>query len=186
MKFLTPMLYIVAALLALFTIDRAITPVSAQGPAASAKATVVNPAIDMAGFLRVSQEAAKHRETRRLTEAEFLRMSQEPGTIVLDARSREKYDLLHIKGAINLSFPDIAEESLKRTLPDKTTRILIYCNNNFVNSEEAFPSKRPMASLNLSTYIALYTYGYRNVYELGPVMDPKQSKLVFESNAGKR
>ena len=39
-----------------------------------------------------------------------------------------------------------------------------------------------MASLNLSTYISLYTYGYRNIYELGPQLDPKQSKLPFESN----
>jgi hypothetical protein len=100
---------------------------------------------------------------------------------VLDARSREKYDLLHVKGAIHLSFPDITVESLKRVLPDKSARILIYCNNNFRNAEAAFPTKLPTASLNLSTYIALYTYGYRNVYELGPRIDPKRSKLPFES-----
>jgi hypothetical protein len=40
-----------------------------------------------------------------------------------------------------------------------------------------------VASLNLSTYISLYTYGYRNLYELGPQVDPKHSKLTFESNA---
>src|SRR5580704_9094591 len=85
-----------------------------------------NPAIDMKGYLRIAEEAAKHRESRRLTEAEFLRMSQEKGTIVLDARSKEKFDQLHIKGAINLSFPDMAVETLKQTLPDKSARILIY------------------------------------------------------------
>jgi hypothetical protein len=142
-----------------------------------------NPAIDMEGFLRLSQEAAKHRATRRLTEAEFLRMSAEPGTIVLDARSKQKYDLLHVRGAINLSFPDITVESLKKALPDKTARVLIYCNNNFKNAEEAFPSKVPAASLNLSTYVSLYTYGYRNIYELGPQVDPKQSKLPLEPTA---
>ena len=139
----------------------------------------------MNGYLRVSRDAAKHRESRRISEDDFLRMSREPGTIVLDARSREKYDLLHIRGAINLSFPDITVESLKRTLPDKSARILIYCNNNFKNAEEPFPTKMPTASLNLSTYIALYTYGYRNVYELGPQIDPKTSKLPFEGRAGK-
>ena len=41
--------------------------------------------------------------------------------------------------------------------------------------------KLPTASLNLSTYIALYNYGYRNVYELGPQLDPKVSRLPFES-----
>jgi phage shock protein E len=145
------------------------------------KGTAPNPAIDMDAYLRLSKEAAEHRQSRRLTEAEFLRMSAEPGTIVLDARSKQKYDLLHVKGAINLSFPDIDVDSLKRTLPDQTARVLIYCNNNFKNEEAAFPTKLPAASLNLSTYIALYTYGYRNIYELGPQVDPKESKLPFVS-----
>ncbi len=156
------------------------------GPAADPKDPIPNPAIDMAGYLRVSREAAQHRASRRLTEEQFLRMSAEPGTIILDARSKEKFDLLHIQGAVHLSFPDITVESLKRTLPDKSTRILIYCNNNFRNAEGPFPTKRADASLNLSTYIALYTYGYRNVYELGPQIDPKDSRLPFESNLVKR
>lgn len=145
-----------------------------------AGADIANPKIDMAQYLKVAQEAAAHRETHRVTEAEFLRMSHEPGTIVLDARSQEKFNLLHIRGAINLSFPDIAVESLARVLPDKNARILIYCNNNFVNNEAAFPSKAPSASLNVSTYISLYTYGYRNVYELGPLLDVKHTRLTLE------
>ena len=147
-------------------------------PFASAQES--NPAIDMEGYLRVSMAAARHRETRRIAEQEFIRMSREPGTIVLDARSRQKFDELHVRGAINLSFPDIAVESLARTIPDRNTRILIYCNNNFQNAEGPFPTKHPSASLNLSTYIALYNYGYRNVYELGPLIDIKASRLEFE------
>ncbi len=58
-----------------------------------------NPAIDMQRYLRVSFEAARYREDHRLSEDAFIRMSKIPGTIVLDARSREKYDALHIKGA---------------------------------------------------------------------------------------
>lgn len=111
-------------------------------------------------------------------------MSREPGTVILDARSHEKYNQLHIKGAINLSFPDITVESLNTALPDKTTRILIYCNNNFIGAREAFPTKIAVASLNLSTYISLYSYGYRNVYELGPLLDIKTSKLDFVSARG--
>lgn len=144
---------------------------------------IANPAIDMQGYLRTSLAAAAHRDERRLPEGEFLRMSREPGTIVLDARSRENYDQLHVVGAINLSFPDIAVDTLRRTIPDAATRILIYCNNNFRNAEGPFPSKLPSASLNLATYIALYTYGYRNVYELGPQLDLKQSALPFESTS---
>ena len=138
-----------------------------------------NPAIDMPGYLQVAREAAAHRATRRVSEEEFIRMSREPGTVVLDARSREKYQELHVKGALNLPFPDIAIESLKATIPDQATRILIYCNNNFANAEGPFPAKIARASLNLSTYIALYSYGYRNVYELEPLIEMRSSKLKF-------
>ena len=153
---------------------------AAQGVADSS-ASIINPAIDEAAYVRVVADALGHRARHRVSEADFIRMSREPGTVVLDARSKAKFDELHVEGAINLSFPDIAVESLAEALPDKNARILIYCNNNFKNNERAFATKAPTASLNLSTYIALYTYGYRNIYELGPQIDPKESKLSFES-----
>ncbi len=159
-------------LLAILFISFLIPPAAAQD-----KTGIPNPSIDMEGYLRVSAEAAAHRKTRRLSEEEFIRLSREPGTIILDARSKQKYDELHIKGAVNLSFPDIAIDSLRRIIPDKSTRILIYCNNNFRGAEAPFPTKLPTASLNISTYIALYNYGYRNVYELGPLIDIKKCKL---------
>ena len=146
-----------------------------------ASTAYANPAIDMPGYLAVSREAAQHRAARRVSEEDFIRMSREPGTMILDARSRERYDELHVKDAINLSFPDIAVESLKSAIPDKATRILIYCNNNFANAEGPFPAKIARASLNLSTYIALYSYGYQNVYELEPLIDLGSSKLPFVS-----
>jgi hypothetical protein len=145
----------------------------------NAKPPVRNPSIDMEGYLKVAAEAAKHRETRRLSEEDFIKMSQEPGVIVLDARAKNMYDLLHVKGAINLSFPNIDIESLNKTLPDKDARILIYCNNNFKNAPLVFATKYAVASLNISTYISLYSYGYRNVHELGPQVDIKDSKLPW-------
>jgi hypothetical protein len=166
------------------------TPVPSSGVAGATIASapdharrdtdIPNPAIDMFAYLRVSEEAAAYRQSHRVSEEDFLRMSGEANTIVLDARSAEKFRLLHVKGAINLSFPDITVDSLKQTIPDKSTRILIYCNNNFTGAPKPFPSKLPSASLNLSTYIALYNYGYRNVYELGPLIDLKSSKLAFD------
>lgn len=149
---------------------------------ATAREQMANPAIDMDGFLRLSAEAARHRSTRRLSESEFIRISRDPDVVMLDARSREKYDELHVKGAINLSFPDIAVASLQAAIPDKSTRILIYCNNNFRGAEQPFPTKIPAASLNLSTYVALYSYGYRNIYELAPQIDIASSRLEFESS----
>ena len=143
---------------------------------------IVNPAIDMPTYLKVAQEAAQHRETHRLTEAEFIKMSREPNTIILDARSAQKYAELHIKKAVNLSFPDITVDSLAELFPDKNVRILIYCNNNFRNAPKPFPVKRAEASLNISTYISLYSYGYKNVYELGPLIEIEKSKLDFVSD----
>jgi rhodanese-related sulfurtransferase len=95
----------------------------------------------------------------------------------LDARSRDKFDLLHVQGAINLPFADISEPSLAKTLPDKNQIILIYCNNNFEKAPVAFETKRAGASLNISTFIALHTYGYRQVYELGPLLDVHTTKI---------
>ena len=144
-------------------------------------APIVNPAIDMQAYLHVALEAARHRETHRLSEADFIKMSREPNTIILDARSAEKYAELHIKNAVNLSFPDITVDSLAELFPDKNVRILIYCNNNFSNAPKPFPTKRADASLNISTYISLYSYGYKNVYELGPLLEIDKSELQFVS-----
>lgn len=140
-----------------------------------------NPAIDMRGYLQDAGHAATIRERHRLTEEEFIRMSQEPGAVVLDARSAEKYCELHVRGAVNLSFPDFTATALARVISAKDSPVLIYCNNNFENAEGPFPTKAAKASLNLSTYIALYTYGYDNVYELGPLVDIHASKLAFDS-----
>lgn len=139
-----------------------------------------NPNIDMPGYLRVAHEAAVYRADRRVSEDEFLRLAREPGAVIVDARSSEKYRQLHVKGAINLSFPDITAASLRAAILDPAAPVLIYCNNNFRNAESAFPGKASTASLNLSTFIALYNYGYRNIYELGPLVDIKTSKLPFE------
>ena len=160
----------------------AAAPAAVAEPAENAE-PIVNPAIDPAAFLRVAGDALAERERRRVTEAEFVRMSREPGTVVLDARSKAKYDELHVEGAIHLSFPDIAIESLAALLPDKDVRILIYCNNNFRGDESAFPKKLASASLNLSTFVALYDYGYRNVWELGPLIDVGTTAIPFAPSA---
>ena len=85
--------------------------------------------------------------------------------------------MLHVAGAVNLPFPDLDVDSLARELPDKDVVILIYCNNNFLGAPVAMPTKMASASLNLSTFTTLYDYGYRNVYELAPLVDVAQTRL---------
>ena len=155
------------------------------GPAAApvAAPAIANPGIEAGAYVRVVGAALRHRAARRLSEADFIRISREPGVVVLDARSQARFDELHVAGAINLAFPDIAIETLAATLPDKDARILIYCNNNFSGADGPFPSKLPSASLNLSTYVALYDHGYRNVWELGPLIDVASSAIPFAGRA---
>ena len=143
---------------------------------------IPNKMIDYRGFLQNAETVGKLRAQRRITEAEFIRMAQEPGTIVFDARSDSKFAMFHIKGAKHLSLPDVTAEELAKVIPDKTTKILIYCNNNFINEPTALPAKAITASLNLYTFNTLYSYGYTNVYELGPLIDVKKSALTFEGS----
>lgn len=147
--------------------------------AASAE-EIANPFIDYAGFEKQVSVVGALRAVHRLSESEFIEMARDPDTVVLDARSAEKFALLHIKGARNLSLPDVTEEELARVIPTKTTRVLIYCNNNFTNEQKSFPSKNARASLNIYTFNVLASYGYSNVYELGPLLNINRTRLQFE------
>ena len=101
----------------------------------------------------------------------------EANTIVLDTRSAAKFALLHVKGAVHLNFSEITTDSLAKLIPTKDTRILIYCNNNFDNAPVAFRSKSPGMALNIPTFITLHAYGYENIYELGPLLDVKKTRI---------
>jgi hypothetical protein len=143
---------------------------------------IPNRLIDYDKFLAQAQIVRKLRSKRRVSETEFLRLAAKPGTVMLDARSTERYQDLHIQGATHLSFPDITAEALAKIIPSKTSMILIYCNNNFLNEPIAFASKMPSASLNINTFNTLYSYGYENIYELGPLLDVRTTKLPLVGN----
>src|SRR5436190_22211698 len=92
------------------------------------EAPIPNPMIDYQGFLENASAVGKLRKERRITEAEFVRMAAEPGTIIFDARSDSKFAMLHVMGARHVSLPDITATELAKIIPDKAARILIYCN----------------------------------------------------------
>lgn len=159
-----------AALLLLMSSASAVQPQNAA---------LTNPLIDYGAFAANVAAVEPLREARRISEAQFMRMAREPGTVVLDARSERMYARRHVKGAVNLSFPEFTETTLARLIPRKGTRILIYCNNNFMSAPESLETKDIASSLNVSTFVSLHAYGYRNVYELGPAIEFKSTKLVF-------
>jgi len=127
--------------------------------------------ISYSGFRNLTGEVEAYRENRLVTLTDFQRMAREPNTIILDARSADAYAEGHIDGAINLPFTDFTDQSLRQALADPNVRILIYCNNNFSNNAQPVILKRVELALNIQTFINLYGYGYRNVYELGDVVD---------------
>lgn len=143
---------------------------------------IPNPRIDYGKFLSDAVKVGELRKERRVTEADFIRMAGESGTVTLDARSAAMFKLLHVKGAVNLSLPDMNEADLAKVIPAKSTRVLIYCNNNFRNEPVAFTAKTASSSLNINTFNTLYSYGYTNVYELGPLLDVDTTKLVLEGD----
>lgn len=139
-----------------------------------------NALIDFNGFMQVSSDVAKIREQRRVDEKTFLKMATEENTIILDTRSKANYDAKHIKGAVHLNFSDFTARKLAKVIPSKETRILIYCNNNFVQDSAAFENKAAPLALNIPTFINLHGYGYKNIYELGPAVDEEKGGFTFE------
>ncbi len=142
--------------------------------------SIPNPMMDYGAFLAGATNVADLRQGRRVTEDQFIQMAGDPSTLILDARSNDKFQMLHVKNARHLSLPDMTAEELAKVIPAKNTRVLIYCNNNFRNEPEAFPAKVAAAPLNIYTFNCLHSYGYTNVYELGPLIDIAATKLALE------
>lgn len=154
-------------------------------------------------FKALVAEVEPLRATRLINLDQFLKMSQEPGVIILDSRSTFRFDRIHLKGAKHLSFTDFTQANLAKVIPSFDTKILIYCNNNFDGNQTDFASKvamprpkatnpiatqiasqdRPrMMALNVPTYINLYGYGYHNVYELNELVKVNDPRIKFEGS----
>ncbi len=158
--------------LAVFALVQTAAVLSSAEPA-----TIVNPLIRYDQFAANVVEVGALRERRRLTEQEFLKEMRDPAAVLLDARSGPMFALRHLQGAVNLSLPDFTEAALRKIIPSKAAKILIYCNNNFTGSPVAMAAKRAPASLNVHTMVTLHSYGYQNVFELGPLLDVRSTLL---------
>lgn len=138
----------------------------------AAQTAAGSPLIDYAAFGRLTDEVASHREQRLISLADFKARAEKSDVLILDARSETAFKQGHIEGAINLPLPDFNTASLAKIIGDNRNReILIYCNNNFNNDVIPVPTKMISLALNIQTFINLYGYGYRNVYELGEAVD---------------
>lgn len=150
-------------------------------------------------FKALVAEVEPYRQQRLVDLDTFLAMSREPDTVVFDARSDFRFGRKHLAGAKHLSFSDFTVDNLRRLIPDRGTRILIYCNNNFDGDQVDFATKmaprfdagppesqilgnrKPvMLALNIPTFINLYGYGYRNIYELAELVNIDDERITFE------
>ncbi len=126
--------------------------------------------VDYGGFVELAGELGAYREGRLLAWQDWRARANEPGAIILDTRSAAAFAAGHIEGAVNLPFSDFTDEKLAEILPHPDTPVFIYCNNNFANNVPPVPLKRVQLALNIPTFINLYGYGYRNIWELDGVM----------------
>ena len=131
-----------------------------------------NPQIDYPAFQALTASVAPARATRLIAFDAFKAEAAKPGTLLLDARSKDAFARGHIKGAVNLPLTDFTAESLAAVVGANPGRsILIYCNNNFSNHRSPVPLKSAPLALNIQTFINLVGYGYPNVFELAHVVD---------------
>ena len=188
-----------------------VTLVSSQHPMEQANTTSLllaksRHACDFDGFLRAALEAREVRSKRLLSEDQFIKMAAYKGTVILDAREQRHHQQLRLKGSINLPYTSFSFHDLGKAIPDKSTRILIYCRNNFeIQDDSSGPSvlvsveksgepeidldvgfsKGHAVGLNIPTFITLREYGYLNVWELKDVIDPRNCKCSLESEQEK-
>lgn len=169
-------------LICMKTIISTLTIILITSLSAGAKEPIKNPLIDYAGFEQIVVDSKSARESKRLTEKEFLAAIDSGDYVLLDARSKRNYDARHITGAINLPFTEFTAETLASIIPEKSSKILIYCNNNFLGDQNFFASKSLRASLNVNTQSSLRAYGYENIYELGPLLNVNKTLLSFSGS----
>lgn len=149
--------------------------------------------VDYDAFEKLVAEVKEHRRSRLIDLETFKKMAKEDKVIILDTRSDEMYKSKHVKGAIHLNFSDFTQDNLAAIIPSPDYKILIYCNNNFDDDQKYFATKSAKPAftnrkditlaLNIPTYINLYGYGYKNVYELSELISVFLPVIEFEGTA---
>ena len=93
---------------------------------------------------------------RQITQSEAMEiMENSDDYILLDVRTEEEFNEVHIPGAICIPYEDIGTDEIPQ-LPDKDQIILVYCRSG---------RRSKIASENLAAQ------GYTNVLEFGGIID---------------
>jgi len=145
--------------------------------------SALNPQIDYDGYRTLIEEVQPYRRARLISWDAFVAAADDPGVLILDARSAAQFAAGHIAGAVNLPLPEFSDERLAEVIGRADRPILIYCNSNFRNDRPPVMLKSGRLALNLSTFTHLYGYGYRNIRELNDVMDMEDPRVRWVTGA---
>ncbi|MFT6338759.1 MAG: hypothetical protein ACJATI_005536 [Halioglobus sp.] len=155
--------------------------------------------VSYSDYENIVKEVKPIRKLRLINYDQLIDLQKKENVILLDTRSKNKYQQKHLKGAINLPFTEFTQSNLRNLIPDIKTRIIIYCNNNFDGDSILFASKTftpdqigklslamqkdsIMLALNIPTYINLHGYKYQNIYELNELINISDDRLKLEGS----
>ena len=90
-------------------------------------------------------------------------MIEQNQVILIDVRTQSEYDLMHIRGAINIPVSDIEK---KIFIYEQNTPIMVYCSSG-ARSKNAIDILNNLGYLNIYIweYGALATFPYKNMLE---------------------
>jgi rhodanese-related sulfurtransferase len=98
------------------------------------------------GFLQLVREAKKHIKEEDIP-AVKKRLDSAEKPILIDVREDSEWARGHVPGAIHLG-RGVIERDIERTIPDKTTQIVLYCGGGF-RSALAADNLRKMGYTNV-------------------------------------
>lgn len=110
----------------------------------------------------------------------FLKLKEAKEVVVLDVRSKEKYERRRLKGSLNAPLTDLTEKNLPQLAPDKETPVVLVCDYSFQ------PVR--MIAMTLQAYPVLKANGYKNIHRLnlwhdrngGGMRDEKAQEKLLE------
>ena len=98
------------------------------------------------GFLQLVREAKKHIKEEDIP-AVKKRLDSSEKPILVDVREDSEWARGHVPGAIHLG-RGVIERDIERTIPDKTSQIVLYCGGGF-RSALAADNLRKMGYTNV-------------------------------------
>lgn len=122
-----------------------------------------------------AQEIEKVRASRQLDYPTAERMLREKNTILIDARGDMEFKRLHLKGAMHLSYADMTFDKLAQVIPDKNTRVILYCDKGILIRNTR------MFALSGHAFVDMTLSGYKNLYEIRQVNEIRPYQALCQA-----